>query len=74
MIISSICACVGQLLWKLSADQGIIITGLKAECIGNTFYYDIASNSYQASGVKFATLAKDDHVVGATVGDNFYIF
>ena len=25
MIISSICACVGQLLWKLSADQGIII-------------------------------------------------
>ena len=57
-----------------ATDQGIIITGLKAECIGNTFYYDIASNSYQASGVKFATLAKDDHVVGATVGDNFYIF
>ena len=25
MLISSICVCVGQLLWKLSADQGIII-------------------------------------------------
>lgn len=24
MIISSICVCVGQLLWKLSAEQGII--------------------------------------------------
>ena len=25
MLISSICACVGQLLWKLSAEQGIWI-------------------------------------------------
>ena len=25
MLISSICVCVGQLLWKLSADHGIII-------------------------------------------------
>ena len=25
MLISSICVCVGQLLWKLSAKQGIII-------------------------------------------------
>ena len=25
MLISSICVCVGQLLWKLSAEQGIII-------------------------------------------------
>lgn len=25
MLISSICACIGQLLWKLSAEQGIII-------------------------------------------------
>ena len=25
MLISSICVCVGQLLWKLSATQGIII-------------------------------------------------
>lgn len=57
-----------------ATDDGIIMTGLKAENIGNTFYYNIASNSYQASGVKFATLAKDDHVVGATVGNNFYIF
>lgn len=24
MLVSSICACVGQLLWKLSAGQGII--------------------------------------------------
>lgn len=23
MVVSSICACVGQLLWKLSADKGI---------------------------------------------------
>lgn len=25
MLISSICVCVGQLLWKLSAEQGIIV-------------------------------------------------
>ena len=25
MLISSICVCVGQLLWKLSSEQGIII-------------------------------------------------
>lgn len=25
MLVSSICACVGQLMWKLSAEQGIII-------------------------------------------------
>lgn len=25
MIVSSICACVGQLFWKLSAEQGVII-------------------------------------------------
>lgn len=25
MVISSICVCVGQLLWKLSAEQGIFI-------------------------------------------------
>ena len=24
MIISSICACVGQMLWKMSADKGLI--------------------------------------------------
>ena len=24
MLVSSICVCVGQLLWKLSADQGIV--------------------------------------------------
>lgn len=25
MIVSSICACVGQLMWKLSAEQGLIV-------------------------------------------------
>ena len=25
MLISSICVCIGQLLWKLSADYGIIV-------------------------------------------------
>lgn len=25
MLVSSICACVGQLLWKLSAEQGILV-------------------------------------------------
>ena len=25
MLISSLCVCVGQLLWKLSADMGIIV-------------------------------------------------
>lgn len=25
MLVSSICACVGQLMWKLSAEQGLII-------------------------------------------------
>ena len=30
MIISSICACIGQMLWKMSADKGLIymIVGL----------------------------------------------
>jgi len=57
-----------------ATDEGIIMTGLKVEGIGNTFYYNVSSNSYQPSGIKFAALAKDDHVVGATVGDQFYIF
>lgn len=57
-----------------ATDEGIIMTGLKAEGIGNTFYYNISTNSYQSAGIKFATLAKDDHVVGATVRDQFYIF
>lgn len=57
-----------------ATDEGIIMTGLKVEGIGNTFCYQISSNSYQPVGIKFATLAKDDHVVGATVGDQFYIF
>lgn len=25
MLVSSICACVGQLLWKLSAEQGMLV-------------------------------------------------
>ena len=25
MLVSSICVCIGQLLWKLSADKGIVI-------------------------------------------------
>lgn len=25
MLVSSICVCMGQLLWKLSAEQGIVI-------------------------------------------------
>lgn len=25
MLISSICVCIGQLLWKLSAEQGILV-------------------------------------------------
>lgn len=25
MLVSSICACIGQLLWKLSADNGVIL-------------------------------------------------
>lgn len=57
-----------------ATDEGIIMTGLKVEGLGNTFYYNVSSNSYQPAGIKFAALAKDDHVVGATVGDQFYIF
>lgn len=33
MLISSICVCIGQLLWKLSATQGIIIM-----LVGFSFY------------------------------------
>lgn len=57
-----------------ATDEGIIMTGLKVEGIGNTFYYNISSNAYQPAGIKFSTLAKDDCVVGATVGNQFYIF
>lgn len=57
-----------------ATDEGIIMTGLKVEGIGNTFYYNISSNAYQPAGIKFSTLAKDDYVVGATVGNQFYIF
>lgn len=57
-----------------ATDEGMIITGLKVENIGNTFAYNMATNTYQALGIKFSTLAKDDNVVGATVGNKFYIF
>lgn len=33
MLVSSICACVGQLLWKISAEQGIMVM-----LIGFLFY------------------------------------
>lgn len=33
MLISSVCACVGQLLWKLSAEQGFVVL-----LIGFAFY------------------------------------
>ena len=57
-----------------ATDEGMIMTGLKVEGVGNTFSYNISSNSYQSLGIKFSTLAKDDNVVGATVGNKFYIF
>lgn len=57
-----------------ATDEGMVITGLKVEGIGNTFSYNVSSNSYQTLGIKFSTLAKDDNVVGATVGNKFYIF
>ncbi|MBU5474512.1 EamA family transporter [Roseburia sp. MSJ-14] len=33
MLLSSICACLGQLLWKLSAEQGLLIA-----LLGFVFY------------------------------------
>lgn len=33
MLISSLCVCIGQLLWKLSAEQGILVM-----LIGFCFY------------------------------------
>lgn len=37
MIISSICACIGQLLWKLSTEQGMIVM------LAGFFFYGIGA-------------------------------
>ena len=35
MIISSICACIGQMLWKMSADKGLIYMIVGCGCDDN---------------------------------------
>ncbi len=37
MLISSLCVCIGQLLWKLSADMGIIVM------LAGFFFYGIGA-------------------------------
>lgn len=37
MLISSICVCVGQLLWKLSAEQGLVVM------LAGFFFYGVGA-------------------------------
>ena len=37
MLVSSLCVCIGQLLWKLSADMGIIVM------LAGFFFYGIGA-------------------------------
>jgi subtilisin family serine protease/uncharacterized protein YjdB len=55
-------------------DAGLIYTGLNAEGLGNTYYYDVASNQYISAAVNHTTLNAEDKVTGATVNDKFYAF
>ena len=57
-----------------NTDEGLVFAGLKIEGVGNTFTYDVASDSYKALGLRYTTTDGENEIAGATVGDNFYIF
>ncbi len=50
---------------------GLIISGINAEKYGDTFYYDISSDSYKTSGY---LLNRDSETVGVSLGNKYYIF
>ena len=50
---------------------GIIISGINAEKYGNTFYYDITTDSYKTSGYFWNSAAPS---VGISLGSKYYAF
>ena len=50
---------------------GLIFSGINAEKLGNTFYYDIATDSYKKSGYM---LDSDKETTGVVVGNKYYVF
>ena len=47
---------------------GLIYSGLNAEKIGNTFYYDIVTDTFKSSGYK-----ANENTIGVAVGNKYYI-
>ena len=50
---------------------GLIYSGINAEKIGNTFFYDIATDSYKKSGYKVDNINKS---IGVAIGKKYYSF
>ena len=50
---------------------GLIYSGINAEKLGNTFFYDIATDSYKKSGYKIDNINKS---IGVAIGNKYYTF
>ena len=50
---------------------GLIYSGMNAETLGNTFFYDIATDSFKKSGYKVDNIYKS---LGVAIGNKYYIF
>ena len=55
-----------------ATDAGVIYTGIRVNGMGNTFSYDLASNSFKNETIKLTTNSSEDTVYGATIGNTFY--
>lgn len=54
-------------------DTGLIYTGLRAKGLGNTFTYEVSSDTFKKSGLKLTTANATDDVFAGTIGTKFYI-
>ena len=50
---------------------GLIYSGVNAEKLGNTFYYDVESDTFKSSGYMVNDI---DNTIGVAVKDKYYIF
>ena len=55
-----------------ATDTGVIYAGIRANGMGNTFSYDVATNTFKNEAIKFTTNSSEDTVYGGTIGNKFY--
>lgn len=55
-----------------ATDIGVIYAGIRANGLGNTFSYNVATNTFKNETIKFTTNSSEDTVYGGTIGNKFY--